>query len=419
MTPSIQFRRKPKIPKAPIIALSVVAAAVIVAVAVLIIVHVVKEKKEAESIGKCTWSTEGFENISDAKVLDETVIVFTDSKSQKKGIMTLDGKITEKAIHESIYVVSSEWRNKQYVVKNPEMAGEELLCVEDDFTVKTSPMRQYRGSTEPEKTPYWEEKHNHFAWHDANGYKIKVKSNEVSLGDGLYPVSCPPSDGSKWGYIDNSLKLKIVLNYEKAMDFSEGYAAVCKDGKWGYIDESGVTKINFDFESVSELDVMGENMAFAFRNGLAPVKKDGKYGIINTSGEVVVEYVFDAILQGKNGVYVAKKDGEWGIITINKEQLTVKTEATSVQSDTNGGAPVNTGNYIVKTSGSPLNMRNEPNGEIVVAQIPNGDSITVSKSVSGWAYAQYGRFQGWVSAQYIEKAPATTQAPAPTAAVTQ
>ena len=418
MTQNIQFRRrKPRIPKALIIALSVVVAAVIVAIAVLAITHFTKDKKAAENLGQCTWSTEGFANVSDAKMLDETMIIFTDSETGKKGIMALDGKITEEANHESFTVVSDVWRSKRYIAKSPSMSEYNLLVDAQTGTVTT---RQYHGLTEPENTPYWEEKHNHLAWHDDKGYKGKVKTGELSLGDGIYPISCPPSDGSKWGYINKNMQLEIVLSYDKAMDFSGDMAAVCKDGKWGYINLDGVTKIGFDYDPVTELDVMGENCAFSFRNGFAPVKKDGKYGIINTAGETVVSFAFDAILQGENGVYLAKKDGKWGLITINKEQLTAKAEETTQQNGEAAGIPVETGSYVVKTSGDPLNIRADANASATkLGQIPNGATVTVSKSVGGWAYIKYGNLQGWVSAKYIVKTTAApTAAPTTTAATT-
>ncbi len=415
MTQNIQFRRrKPRIPKAPVIVLSVVVAAVIVAVAVLVIAHFTKDKKAAENYGECTWSTSGYENISDAKMLDETMIIFTDSATGNKGIMALDGKITEEAKHESFTVVSDMWRSKRYIAKSPSMSEYNLLVDAKTGTVTT---RQYHGLTEPENTPYWEEKHNHLAWHDAKGYKGKVKASELSLGDGIYPISCPPSDGSKWGYINKNLQLEIVLSYDKAMDFSGDMAAVCKDGKWGYINKEGVTKIGFDYDPVTELDIMGENSAYSFRNGFAPVKKDGKYGIINTSGETVVSFVFDAILQGKNGVYLAKKDGKWGLITINKDQLTAKVEETTVVNEDAAGIPVETGSYIVRTSGDPLNIRADANSSATkLGQIPNGATIRVSKSVGGWAYVKYSTLEGWVSAKYIVKAPASSPAVTTTAA---
>lgn len=46
MTQGIQFRRKPKVPKELIIALSVIAAVAVVVVAVLIIVHIKKTRQK-------------------------------------------------------------------------------------------------------------------------------------------------------------------------------------------------------------------------------------------------------------------------------------------------------------------------------------------------------------------------------------
>lgn len=40
----------------------------------------------------------------------------------------------------------------------------------------------------------------------------------------------------------------IPAQYEDAMSFSDGYAAVKKDGKWGYIDESGKVVIDFQYD---------------------------------------------------------------------------------------------------------------------------------------------------------------------------
>ena len=45
-----------------------------------------------------------------------------------------------------------------------------------------------------------------------------------------------------------SSEILIKPQYEDALDFSEGYAAVKKDGKWGYIDETGKVVVDFQFD---------------------------------------------------------------------------------------------------------------------------------------------------------------------------
>lgn len=407
---TIQFKRKSKIPKTPIIVLAVVVAAALIAVAVFLISHFTKEKEPVIDYGNCTWSTEGFEKISDAKILNESLVIFTDAETGKKGIMKLDGTVTEEAKHDEFSVISDAWRSKKLLAKSTGLSEYLLLVDVETGTVTT---RQYHGLTKPENNPYWEEEYKHFSWHDAKGYTGKVKPADVNLGNGLYPVSCPPADGSRWGYINNQLKLEIILAYEKAMDFSGNIAAVSKGGKWGYINQSGVTVIGFDFESVGELDVMAENMAFSFRNSLAPVKKVDKYGIISASGEAVVNFVFDAILQGENGKYIAKRDGQWGLITVDTQAISANTTTTPAQAATTHAATVSVGYYTVKTSGSHLNLRADANTESTkLGQIPNGASVTVSKAVGGWAYVKYNNLQGWVSSQYLVKsAPPVTAAP--------
>ena len=415
-TKNIQFKRKSRVPKAPIIVLSVVVAAVIVAVAVLLIVHFTKDKEPAVDYGLGTWSTEGYEKVSDAKILGESLIIYTDAETGKKGVMKLDGTVTEEAIHDEFTVASDAWRSNKFIAKSATLSEYYLLVDVETGTVTT---RQYHGLIKPESTPYWEEQSKHLAWYDAKGYVGKVKTADVSLGNDLYPVSCPPSAGSRWGFINNQLKLEIILAYENARDFSEGYAAVCKGGKWGYISKSGVTAIGFDFGSVGELDVMGENMAFSFRDSLVPVKKGDKFGIITTSGESVINFVFDAILQGENGKYLAKKDGVWGLITVDTQAIAENTAPSNSSVATSAATNVSVGYYVVKTSGSHLNMRAEANAEATkLGQIPNGAGVTVTKSVGGWAYVKYNNLQGWVSADFLQKStPPVTQAP--TQATTQ
>ena len=42
--------------------------------------------------------------------------------------------------------------------------------------------------------------------------------------------------------------IKIGGDYENAKDFSEGFAAVKKDGRWGYINADGEQTVDFRFE---------------------------------------------------------------------------------------------------------------------------------------------------------------------------
>lgn len=399
---NIKFKKRRRISRSMIAIICVAVCAVVVAGIFIGARLLVKDTKPPKPEGY-TFDTKDFENISSVSCLNETMAVFTDSATGKVGIMTLGGEITENAEHNKITVCSDSWRNYRYIVESPR--SEYLLLA--DAKTKTVTTRQYHGLQTPEMIPCWSEVGKHLAWTDAKGYAGEVKTNEVSLEPGLYPVATSLGADAKYGYIGRALRLEIAAVYENARDFSEDMAAVKKDGKWGYINSLGVTVIPFEFDSCTMADTMGGDIAFGFRNSLAPVCKDGKFGIINSEGETVVDFTFDIILQGEDGKYIAYSGGKWGIITVDKELYVPETTAST--SPANNEPAVAQGYYMVKTSGSVLNMRAEADSNSeVVAKIPNGTILHVTKSVSGWSYAKYNSFSGWVSSSFLVEAPLTT-----------
>ena len=401
---NIKFKKRRRISRSMIAIICVAVCAVIVAGIFIGARLLVKDTKPPKPEGY-TFDTKDFENISSVSCLNETMAVFTDSATGKVGIMTLGGEITENAEHNKITVCSDSWRNYRYIVESPR--SEYLLLA--DAKTKTVTTRQYHGLQTPEMIPCWSEAGKHLAWTDAKGYAGEVKTKEVSLEPGLYPVATSLGADAKYGYIGRALRLEIAAVYENARDFSEDMAAVKKDGKWGYINSLGVTVIPFEFDSCTMADTMGGDIAFGFRNSLAPVCKDGKFGIINSDGETVVDFTFDIILQGEDGKYIAYSGGKWGIITVDKELYVPETTAST--SPANNEPAVAQGYYMVKTSGSVLNMRAEADSNSeVVAKIPNGTILHVTKSVSGWSYAKYNSFSGWVSSSFLVEAPLTTAA---------
>lgn len=76
----------------------------------------------------------------------------------------------------------------------------------------------------------------------------------------------------KWGYLENSYKVKIPFKFDNARDFSEGLAAVKNSSvKWGYIDKKGKLIVDYQYDDASN-----------FKNGVANVKKGKKeYKIYN------------------------------------------------------------------------------------------------------------------------------------------
>lgn len=400
---NIKFKKRKRVSKNLVAVICVAVCAVLVAGIFLIAKGLINKGNETPEPEGYTFETEGFENISSVSCLNETMAIFTDSATGNVGIMTLGGKITEKAEHNKITVCSDSWRNYRYIVDSPR--SEYLLLA--DAETKTVTTRQYHGLQKPEMIPCWSEVGKHLAWTDEKGYAGEVKTKEVSLEPGFYPVATSLEADAKYGYIGRTLRLEIAAVYDNARDFSEDMAAVKQGGKWGYINNLGVVAIPFDFDSCASADTMGEDIAFGFRNNLAPVCKGEKYGIINSKGETVVDFTFDIILQGEDGKYIAYSGGKWGIITVDKELFVPDTTAPT--SPANNEPALAQGNYMVKTSGSVLNMRAEADSESdVVAKIPNGTILNVTKSVPGWSYAKYNSFSGWVSSSFLVEAPVTT-----------
>lgn len=376
-----------------------VAAAVMIAL-VCIIGLSMKQKKEedAKRVTGGTFVTDGFEKVSTVKSVDGKFDVFSDSETGKWGIKSPDGVTKEAPQNTEFNIFSDKWRNNRYVVSSP--LSEYLLLVDtESMTIST---RQYHGIEKPEETPCWSEKDDYLAWFDELGYNGKIKAGELEIEKGLYPVSNGLATGSKWGYINENYSLEIALAYDGAMDFSQGIAAVKKDGKWGYINEIGASVLGFEYESVSECDLLGRDIAFSFENGLAPVRKNGKYGIINLNGDTVVSFVFDRILQGRDGKYVALKEGKWGILTVDKELIDSAAEGQSTTSPAPTGPAVSAGKFVIKTSGSVLNMRMSAESDSgIVGKLPNGTVVEVTDSVPGWAYVNYKNTMGWVSSDFL------------------
>lgn len=98
----------------------------------------------------------------------------------------------------------------------------------------------------------------------------------------------PYRSGDEWGFADVNRKVIIKPAYDNVAWFSEGYAAVEKNGKWGYINKAGKLVIPIKF-----------TVAKSFRKGFLPnhtpggdsvlfagasVQADGYEICINTKG---------------------------------------------------------------------------------------------------------------------------------------
>lgn len=137
---------------------------------------------------------------------------------------------------------------------------------------------------------------------------------DATSGDslGVYAV------GDRRGYI-NVKNGEIIINakkndYEKAWVFSDGLAAVMKDGKVGFINVDNELVIPFRFD-YSDKCIMYE-IGYLFHDGYCVMtNKDGKFGLIDINGNWVVEPEYDELWNAhKTGNRIVVNDGKHGVL---------------------------------------------------------------------------------------------------------
>lgn len=173
-----------------------------------------------------------------------------------------------------------------------------------------------------------------YSLYDKKGNRI----SDIEFFSGGYRYEqgllCVKSRSEKYGYIDKSGSYVIDAKFDDANDFSEDLAAIAyesstssnnnydneKDSKktktyrYGYINKNGETVISDVYED-----------AKSFSEGLAAVKKDGKWGYINKKGEIVITPEYDTARSFKDGFAVvgnnSKDDSKiYGVIDKNGKQ---------------------------------------------------------------------------------------------------
>jgi len=141
---------------------------------------------------------------------------------------------------------------------------------------------------------------------DKKGKPVKASEQGVPQGDALTdgPFPFKAADG-KHGFMSEKSDIVILATFDDAGFFSEGLAAVKKDGKIGFIDATGRMAIAPQFYPSAGTDWLGDRLSHypEFHGGLAPVALDSGrtlLGYINKSGAVAVKPAY-----GKAGYFFA------------------------------------------------------------------------------------------------------------------
>lgn len=130
-------------------------------------------------------------------------------------------------------------------------------------------------------------------------FELKQAEIVFAFSDGL-ALFC--NENLDCGFVDKSGKVVVNPQFDDARPFSEGLAAVERDGKWGFIDKTGKIVINPQFEKVGDF-VKGKAI-FA--------TDDDKFGYIDTKGNYVINPQFDYASNFSDGSRNSKNEFFFG-----------------------------------------------------------------------------------------------------------
>ncbi len=123
--------------------------------------------------------------------------------------------------------------------------------------------------------------------------------------------------GGKRGYLNRFTGEVVVPEiYNRAWIFSDGLAAVEKEGELLFIDHSGKVVIDKDFQ------VCGENPVYVFENGYCKIINpiDGKVGLIDKKGNWALTAEYDGLFNNE-GFWQVEKDCRVGLFTAEMEVM--------------------------------------------------------------------------------------------------
>ena len=98
--------------------------------------------------------------------------------------------------------------------------------------------------------------------------------------------------------------------YNRVRPYSEGMAAVEKNGRWGFIDQKGREVVRPQYQDV-----------LPYGESRAAVKKDGQWGFVDKRGKETVKPQYDNVWSYKDGRATAEKDGKRRALDLNGNEV--------------------------------------------------------------------------------------------------
>jgi hypothetical protein len=134
-------------------------------------------------------------------------------------------------------------------------------------------------------------------------FKLKEARTVFAFSEGLAMFV---TTDMKFGFVDKTGTVVISPQFEDALPFSEGLAAVSQNGRYGFIDKNGKTVINLQFDYV-----------MPFSEGKAAFVNANQWGFIDKKGNCVIKPQFDYVMPFSEGMAFVFSGKKLGYITEN------------------------------------------------------------------------------------------------------
>lgn len=116
----------------------------------------------------------------------------------------------------------------------------------------------------------------------------------------------PYRKNQKWGYCNSQKIILLDCQFDAAVWFSEGFAAVKNGSKYGLIDERGNQVAPFLYDNIG-----------VYSEGLVKIKMNSKYGFLDNNKKLVIPLEYDLAENFKNGLSRVMLKGKYGFIDHN------------------------------------------------------------------------------------------------------
>ena len=171
--------------------------------------------------------------------------------------------------------------------------GENLYlygCIDNQGNEILPPDYEYMGKRSEEKIVVM--KNKIWGLFDARNLQLNLILNISYLGiykEGLcrfntrgdFDKTTKKIVGGSWGYMDCNGNIIIEAQYEESKKFSEGLAAIKKDGKWGFINTEGEIVVPCKYDSVD----------FNFIEGRGGLIKNNEIFVFDNTGNHIDTYI--------------------------------------------------------------------------------------------------------------------------------